>query len=217
TVSAGARSSYLVPEPLAAAVGAEIPVSEPRGHMIINSGGGATEVAVISLGGVVVQGSVRVAGNRIDEAIADHLRREYNLTIGEQTAEAIKIEIGSALPLPENISREVKGRDSVSGLPKVVEVTSHEITAAMERPLSEMVAVIQSVLEKTPPELASDVIDRGMVLAGGTSMLRGLNRRLTQATGVPVHVADEPLLCVIKGCGEVIRNLEVFKKHLTMK
>lgn len=217
TISAGARNAYLIPEPLAAAIGAEIPISEPRGNMIVNLGGGATEVAVISLGGIVVQGSVRVAGNRIDEAIADYLRREYNLTVGDQTAERVKIEIGSASPLEENAKREVKGRDSISGLPKVVEVTSHEITAAIAAPLSEIVSAIKLVLERTPPELASDVIDRGMVLSGGTALLRDLNKLLTQETGVAVHLADEPLFCVIKGCGEVLKNLGVFRKNLTVR
>ena len=214
TVAAGARYAYLIPEPLAAAIGAGIPISAPFGNMIVNLGGGATEVAVISLGGIVVQGSVRVAGNRIDGAIAEHLRREHSITVGDQTAEAVKIELGSAIPLEEEIRKEVKGRDSVSGLPKVVEIGSHEVTAAIGRPLSEIVSTIRVVLERTPPELASDVIDRGMVLSGGTSLLRNLSKLLTQKTGVPVHTADDPLLCVIQGCGEIIKNLDVFKKNL---
>jgi len=214
TVAAGARYAYLIPEPLAAAIGAGIPISAPFGNMIVNLGGGATEVAVISLGGIVVQGSVRVAGNRIDGAIAEHLRREHSITVGDQTAEAVKIELGSAIPLEEEIRKEVKGRDSVSGLPKVVEIGSHEVTDAIGRPLSEIVSTIRVVLERTPPELASDVIDRGMVLSGGTSLLRNLSKLLTQKTGVPVHTADDPLLCVIQGCGEIIKNLDVFKKNL---
>ncbi len=214
TVAAGARYAYLIPEPLAAAIGAGIPISAPFGNMIVNLGGGATEVAVISLGGIVVQGSVRVAGNRIDGAIAEHLRREHSITVGDQTAEAVKIELGSAIPLEEEIRKEVKGRDSVSGLPKVVEIGSHEVTDAIGRPLSEIVSTIRVVLERTPPELASDVIDRGMVLSGGTSLLRNLSKLLTQKTGVPVHTADDPLLCVIRGCGEIIKNLDVFKKNL---
>jgi len=214
TVAAGARYAYLIPEPLAAAIGAGIPISAPFGNMIVNLGGGATEVAVISLGGIVVQGSVRVAGNRIDGAIAEHLRREHSITVGDQTAEAVKIELGSAIPLEEEIRKEVKGRDSVSGLPKVVEIGSHEVTAAIGGPLSEIVSTIRVVLERTPPELASDVIDRGMVLSGGTSLLRNLSKLLTQKTGVPVHTADDPLLCVIQGCGEIIKNLDVFKKNL---
>jgi len=214
TIAAGARYAYLIPEPLAAAIGAGIPISAPFGNMIVNLGGGATEVAVISLGGIVVQGSVRVAGNRIDEAIAEHLRREHSITVGDQTAEAVKIEIGSAVPLKEEIRREVKGRDSVSGLPKVVEIGSHEVTTAIERPLSEIISTIRVVLERTPPELASDVIDRGMILSGGTALLRNLSKLLTQKTGVPVHTADDPLLCVIQGCGEISKNLDVFKKNL---
>lgn len=217
TISGGAKNAYLIPEPLAAAIGAEVPISAPRGSMMVNSGGGATEVAIISLGGIVAQGSVRVAGNRIDEAIIEHLRREYNLTVGEQTAELLKIEIGSALPLPENSEREVRGRDSISGLPRVVKVTSHEVTAAIERPLKEMISQIKSVLEKTPPELASDVIDRGMIITGGTSLLRNLGKLITQSTGVPAHVTDEPLLCVVRGCAEAIKSLEVFRKNLTTR
>ena len=217
TISGGAKNAYLIPEPLAAAIGAEIPISEPRGSMVINAGGGTTEVAIISLGGIVAQGSVRVAGNRIDEAIIEHLRREHNLVVGEQTAEALKIKIGSALPLPENPEREVKGRDSISGLPRVVRVTSNEVTVALERPLQEIISQIKSVLEKTPPELASDVIDKGMVLTGGTSLLRNMSKIITRSTGVPSHIADQPLRCVVRGCAQAIKNLEVFKKNLTSR
>lgn len=217
TISGGAKNAYLIPEPLAAAIGAEIPISEPRGSMIVNSGGGTTEVAIISLGGIVAQGSVRVAGNRIDEAIMDHLRREYNLTIGEQTAESLKIAIGAALPLAEDVEVEVKGRDSISGLPRVEKITSHEVTLAVARPLQEIIFLVKSVLERTPPELASDVIDKGMVLTGGTALLRDLDKLLTQETGVPAHVADGPLLCVVQGCEEALGNLAVFKRHLTIR
>jgi len=217
TISGGAKTAYLIPEPLAAAIGADIPISEPRGNMIVNTGGGTTEVAIISLGGIVAQGSLRVAGNRIDEAIIDHMRRAHNLTIGEQTAEMLKIEAGSALPLPEDFEKEVRGRDSISGLPRVVRVSSHEITAAIGAPLREMVSLIKSVLEKTPPELASDVIDKGMVLTGGTSLLRNMSKFITQSTGVPAHVVDDPLLCVVKGCAEAIKNLEVFRKNITVR
>ena len=217
TASAGARTAYLIPEPLAAAVGAGIPISEARGNMIVNLGGGTTEVAMISLGGIVAWGSVRVAGNSLDEAIIQHLKREYNLTVGEQTAEAVKLEIGSALPLEENLRREVRGRDSISGLPRVVEVTSHEITRALERPLLEMVQAIEGVLEEIPPELASDVIDRGIVISGGTALLRGLGSFITRSTGVPSHVAEDSILCVVKGCAEAIRRLGMFRKNLTMR
>lgn len=217
TISAGARSAHLIPEPLAAAIGAEIPVSEARGNMIVNLGGGTTEVAMISLGGIVACGSVRVAGNSLDEAVIQYLRREYNLTVGEQTAEAVKMEIGAALPLSENPKKEVRGRDSISGLPRVIEITSHEITQALEGPLSEMIHSVERVLEKIPPELASDVIDRGMVLSGGTALLRGLGNLVTQSTGVPTHIADDPMLCVVRGCAEALRSLEIFRKNLTTR
>ena len=164
TISAGARNAYLIPEPLAAAVGAGIPISEARGNMIVNSGGGTTEVAIVSLGGIVAQGSVRVAGNSLDEAIMQYLRRTYNLTIGEQTAESVKIDIGSAIPLEENPKREVRGRDSITGLPRVMELTSHEVTKALSGPLSEMIQAIEKVLEKTHPEFYKDVIDRVVFL-----------------------------------------------------
>jgi len=217
TISAGARNAYLIPEPLAAAVGAGIPISEARGNMIVNSGGGTTEVAIVSLGGIVAQGSVRVAGNSLDEAIMQYLRRKYNLTIGEQTAESIKIDIGSAIFLEGNPKREVRGRDSISGLPRVVELTSHEVTKALSGPLSEMIQAIEKVLEKTPPELASDVIDRGVVLSGGTALLNGLCSFITQSIGVPTHLADDPLLCVVLGCAEAMGSLETFKKSLTVR
>jgi len=214
TISAGAKEAYLIPEPLAAAVGARIPISEPSGNMIVNIGGGTVEVAVVCLGGLVVSNSARVAGNQIDEAIQNHLRCTYNLIIGDRTAEMIKIQIGSALPLDDNPTLEVKGRDAIAGLPRTVELTSHEVTEAVQQPLKGIVGAIRDVLEQTPPELSADVIDRGMVLTGGTALLRNLDKFLTQSTGVPAHIAENPILCVVLGVGTAIENLEVFKKSV---
>src|SRR3989344_4980454 len=206
TLSAGAKTAYLIPEPLAAAIGAKVPISSPSGNMIVNSGGGTTEVAMISLGGIVVSHSVRVAGNSLDEAIVSYLRHKYGLLIGERTAEEIKIKIGSALKLEPSQNLEVKGRDTISGLPRTLLVSSDEVTEAIEEPLREICGGIKKVLEKTPPELASDVIDKGMILSGGTSLLRGFGLLLSQATGVPSHVADDPLLCVVKGAAVALEN-----------
>lgn len=216
-LSAGARNAYLLPEPLAAAIGAKVPIAEASGSMIVNSGGGTTEVALISLGGIVVSHSVRVAGSSLDEAIISHLRHNHGLLVGERTAEEIKITIGSAFDLETPLTLEVKGRDAISGLPKIVEVTSGQVKEAIQRPLKEIVAGIKHVLEETPPELASDVIDRGMVLSGGTSLLRGFDKMLTAETGVPCHVASEPLLCVVKGCAVALENLDFFRKSLTQR
>ncbi len=214
TISAGAKEAYLIPEPLAAAIGARIPISEPSGNMVVNIGGGTAEVAVICLGGMVVSNSVRIAGNKIDEAIINHLRRTYNLIVGDRTAEMIKIQIGSALPLDDNPTLEVKGRDAIAGLPRTVEITSHEVTEAIQQPLKGIVGAIKEVLEQTPPELSSDVIDKGMVLTGGTACLRNVAKFLTQSTGVPTHVAENPILCVVYGVGAAIENLEAFKKSI---
>jgi len=215
TLSAGARTAYLIDESLAAAIGAEIPIAEASGHMIVDIGGGTTEVAVISLGGIVVHHTARVAGNKIDEAIATYIRRKHNLIIGEQMAENIKLKIGSALPLQKIQSMEVKGRDAIAGLPKTVVISSSEVTEASQREINEMADAIKSVLEETPPELASDIIDRGMVMTGGTSLLKNLDRFITQKTGVPAHVADDPLRCVVKGTGIALENLDKFKRHVT--
>lgn len=217
TIAAGAREAYLIPEPLAAAIGAKIPIAEPSGSMIVNCGGGTTEIAIISLGGIVVHNSARVAGNRLDEAIANYLRRKYNLMIGERTAEEVKIKVGSAIRLSEELKMEVKGRDSIAGLPKTVEITSTEITEALEAPLSEIISAIRTVLEQTPPELSSDILDKGMVLSGGTSLLRNFAKMITAATGVPAHLADDPLFCVVKGVGVAIENLDVFRKSLVKR
>jgi len=196
TLSAGARNAYLIDEPLAAAIGAEIPIAAPSGSMIVDIGGGATEAAVISLGGVVVHKSARVAGNKIDEAIAYYVRKKHNLIIGDQTAEQVKIKIGSATALPRTEKMEVKGRDSIMGLPKVVELTSTEVTEAIRPVLNQIVSAVKAVLEETPPELASDIIDKGIVMSGGTSLLRHFDKLMTQEVGVPAHVTEEPMLCV---------------------
>jgi rod shape-determining protein MreB len=217
TLSAGARTAYLIDEPLAAAIGAGIPIDAPSGNMIVDSGGGATEAAVISLGGVVVHKSARVAGNRIDEAIANFARKKYNLVIGEQTAEMVKLKIGSAIALPKEERLEVKGRDSILGLPKTIELTSTQVTEAIRPVLRQIIGALKGVLEETPPELASDIIDKGIVLSGGTSLLRNFDRLITGETGVPAHVAEEPMLCVVKGIGVALENLEEYKRSTITK
>lgn len=217
TLSAGAAHAYLIDEPLAAAIGAGIPVSAPSGHMIVDSGGGSTEAAVISLGGVVVHKSARVAGTKIDEAIISYLKKKHNLVVGDTTAEDIKIKIGSATDLPKEEKLEISGRDLVFGLPKTVIVTSKEVTEAIRPVLLQMIGAVKAVLEDTPPELASDIIDKGIIMSGGTSSLRNFNKLLTEETGVPAHVADEPLLCVVRGTGLVLENIELWKRSVTTK
>ena len=216
-IDAGARAVYIIHEPVAAAIGAGISIGEASGNMIMDSGGGATEAAVISLGGVVVSRSARVGGNKIDDAIAAWVRKKHNLIIGEQTAEEVKIKIGSALKLKKTKRMEVKGRDSISGMPKVVELTSDEVTEAIRYPLSQIVGVVKEVLEEVPPELARDIVEKGIVMSGGTSLLRNLDRLLTKETGVPCYVADDPMRCVIRGCGVALENLELYKKSITKR
>ena len=207
TYSAGARQAYLIEEPMAAAIGAGLPVSEPTGNMIVDIGGGTTEVAVISLGGIVVSQSIRVGGDELDEAIIEHVKREYKLMIGSQTAEEVKLEIGSAHELPEEVEAEIRGRDLVSGLPKTVVLSSAEVRQALEVPLSQIIDAVKQTLDKTPPELASDIMDRGIVLAGGGALLQRLNERIRAETQMPVHLAESPLTCVAVGSG---RSLEEF-------
>jgi len=213
-IQAGAKNAHLIPEPLAAALGAGMPVHTPTGNMIINIGGGASEAAVISMNDIVVAGSVRVGGIRMDEAIAAYLRRKYNLMVGERTAEEIKIEIGSAIPLEEELTMEARGRDQVAGLPRIIEVSSGEVTEAIAEPLAAIVSVVKSVLEETPPELAADIIDRGMVMTGGGSLLRNMDRYLTKETGVPAYLADQPMACVALGAGKALENYHLLKKSL---
>lgn len=214
TMSAGAKNAYLIDEPLAAAIGANIPIAEASGNMVLDIGGGAAEAAVISLGGVVVHKSVRVGGNALDETIAKHIRKKHNLIIGDQTAEKIKIEIGSAMPLKKDRKLPIKGRDIATGLPREVDLTSTEIYEALEIPLAKIVKIIKEVLEDVPPELAADIIDKGVVMTGGTSTLRNLDALIRESTGVPAAVAERPLMCVIQGIGVALENLELYKRSL---
>lgn len=214
-LSSGAKEVYLIDEPLAAAIGADIPIGAPSGNMIIDIGGGATEAAVISLGSVVVTHSIRMAGNKIDEAIASYVRKKHNLIIGDQTAEEIKLKLASAIALPKLEKMEIKGRDSIMGLPKMVEITSTEVLEATRPVLNQIVSVVKSVLEETPPELASDIIDRGIVMTGGTSLLRSLDKYITEETGVPAHVAEDALKCVINGVAIALQNLEKYKQNIS--
>ncbi len=211
---ASGRDAYVIPEPLAAAIGADMPIDTPTGSMVVNIGGGTSEAAVVSLYGIVVSGSVRVGGLRFDDAIASYLRRKYSLVIGEQTAEDVKIGIGSALPLDEPLEMEVRGRDQVAGLPRTIKVTSDEVTEAMAEPLASVVGVIKGVLEKTPPELASDIIDRGMVVVGGGALLRSIDRLLTRETGVPCYVAENPMACVALGAGRAIDIYDAIRRSM---
>jgi rod shape-determining protein MreB len=214
--AAGARRpAHLIPEPLAAAIGAEIPVGSARGHMVVDIGGGRTEAAVISMFGIVASDSVRVAGDRFDDAIAQHIKRRHNLLIGERTAEEVKIAIGSAIVDSENDPiAQVRGRDQITGLPRTISVRSSEVTHALQAHLSVVVQTVRRVLEQTPPELASDVIDRGIVLTGGGVLLRRLDELIRHETGVPVHVAEEPLTCIANGAGQALNYIEVIERAL---
>ena len=216
-VTAGAKQVFVAKEPILAAIGAGVPISSCSGNMIVDIGGGTSEVAVISLGGIVTANSVRVAGDEMDLAISDYIKKKYNLAIGEQTAEDIKIKIGTALPEKEEKTMEIRGRDLVSGLPKNIKIFSGEIAAAITDPLAEIIQVIKQVLRDTPPELSADIMDKGMVLAGGGSLLKNLPSLIAQSTGVPCILAEEPLSCVARGTGVVLENLEVYKKSITSK
>ena len=212
TLSAGARQAFLIEEPMAAAIGAGLPVAEPTGNMIVDVGGGTTEVAVISLGGIVVAQSIRVGGDELDEAIISYVKREHKLMIGHQTSEEVKLEIGSAHPLREEVEAEIRGRDMITGLPKTVVLSSEEVRRAMEEPVTQIIDAVKSTLDKTPPELASDIMDRGIVLAGGGSLLQGLDERLRAETQMPIHVAESPLTCVAVGSGRSLEEFEVLRK-----
>lgn len=214
SLQAGARESYLIEEPMAAAIGAGLPVHEPTGNMIVDIGGGTTEVAIISLGGIVTCRSIRVAGDEMDEAIVTHIKRTHNLLIGERTAEDIKIRIGSAHPDVNCEAMEVRGRDLISGLPKTIRIVPEEVQAALSEPVSAIVDAIKVTLERTPPELASDIMDRGIMMTGGGSLLRGFDRLVMEETGMPVHVSDDPLLCVVKGTGKVLDELDTLRRIL---
>lgn len=216
-IKAGAKNAYVVKEPVLAAIGAGIPINSASGNMIINIGGGTSEVAIISLGGIVSAHSARVGGNRIDSAIAHYIKKKHGLAIGERTAEEVKIAIGSALPQVKEEYVEVRGRDLMGGLPKTIRISSNEITEAIQEELREIINAIKKVLQETPPELASDVMDKGMVLSGGSAKLRHLDQLITRVTGVPCYVADEPLLCVAKGAGIALENLEIYKRAILQK
>ena len=215
SLSAGAREVHLIEESLAAAIGAGLPIAEPVGRMVVDVGGGTSEVAVISLGGIVVSQSIRVGGDELDEAIINYAKREYKLLIGQQTAEEVKLEIGSAYPMEEEVQAEIRGRDMVSGLPKTVVLTSEEIRQALEEPLSQIIDAVKETLDRTPPELASDIMDRGIMLAGGGSLLQGLDERLREETQMPAHLAESPLTCVAVGSGRSLEEFEVI--HRTNK
>ncbi len=217
TLRAGARNAYVVKEPILAAIGAGIPIHESRGHMIVDIGGGTTDVAVISLGGIVASTSVKVAGNKIDAAIADYIKKTFNLAIGDKTAEDIKMKIGSAIPLDDELSMLVKGRDFISGLPRSTEIKTNEIVKAISKELRDMIKAIKDVLQETPPELASDIIDNGITMTGGSSMLRNLPELVFRRTGVKARLAEDPLFCVVKGTGVALDHLDTYKKTIISK
>jgi len=214
TISAGARAAYIIKEPVVAAIGADIPIGSASGHMIIDIGGGTSEIAVISLGGIVASSSVRIGGNKLDLAIQEHVRRKYGLAVGERTSEEIKIRIGSALYLEQKLEMQAKGRDMITGLPRIITVTSDDVTDAIQHELQGIIEAVKDVLHNTPPELSADVMEKGMVLSGGSSQLRNLDRLFSEATGVPVFVADTPQLCVAKGTGIALENLESYKRSI---
>ena len=216
-LAAGAKAVYVAKEPILAAIGADIPINSCSGNMIIDIGGGTSETAVISLGGIVTCHSVRVAGDRMDFAISDYIKKKYNIAIGEQTAEEIKIKIGTALPEKEEKKLAIRGRDLILGLPRTIKVSSNEVCEAISDPLTDIVQVIKLVLRDTPPELSADIIDKGMVLAGGGSLLRNISELIAQATGVPCVLAEEPLHCVAKGAGVILENLDIYKKSIMSK
>ena len=209
---AGAREVYLIEEPIAAAIGVGLPIQEPVGNMILDIGGGTTEIAVISLAGTVFSKSIRIGGDEMDDAVIEYLKKTYNLMVGERTAEEIKIKIGSAYPLEEELSIEVKGRDLVSGLPKMVTVTSEEVREALQEPLRAIIEITKISLERTPPELAADLIDHGIVMAGGGSLLKGLDKLISEETGLPVHIAEDPLTAVANGTGIVLNEIQYLKR-----
>ncbi len=216
TISAGAKAAYLIKEPIAAAIGASIPIGESSGHMIVDIGGGTTEVAVISLGGIVTAHSARVGGNVFDRAIAEHVKKRYGIVIGEPTAEDIKKQIGSAVVENDNVPMSVRGRDLASGLPRETIISSHEVTEALRDPLLEVLQAITYVLQDTPPELASDIIDKGIVVSGGGALLKNIDRLISGATHVPCYIADDPLVCVVKGTGAALENLDAYKRSILL-
>lgn len=214
TMAAGAKAAYIIKEPIVAAIGAGVPIGSPSGNMVIDSGGGTTEIAVISLGGIVASSSVRIGGNKLDQAILEYTRRTYNLAIGERTAEDIKINIGAALPMKDPLTMEVRGRDMITGLPRTITMSTNDVVEAVKTALEGMVEAIKEVLHNTPPELAADVIDKGIIMSGGTSLLRNIDQLISKATGVPAYIADDALYCVAKGTGIALENLEAYKRSI---
>ena len=217
TIKAGAKNAYVVKEPILAAIVAGIPIHEAHGHMIVDIGGGTTDVAVISLGGIVASTSVKCAGNRIDHAIADHIKKNFNLGIGDKTAEEVKIRIGSAIPIEDELKMTIKGRDFIAGLPRSVEISTNEIVKAIDKELRQMIKAIKDVLQETPPELSSDIIDRGIIMTGGSSQLRNFPELVFRRTGVKAVLADEALFCVAKGTGIALEHLDTYKKSIIAK
>lgn len=217
TISAGAKAAYIAKEPILAAIGAGIPINSSSGHMIVNIGGGTSEVAVISLGGIVIASSLRVAGDKMDQAISNYIKRKYNLAVGEKTAEEIKIKIGTAMPDKTEMMLEIRGRDLVNGLPKTMKVSSNEVCEAIAEPLQDIIQAIKVLLRDTPPELSADIMDKGMIISGGGALLRGIDQLIAQSIGVPCFIADEPLTCVARGAGAVLDNLEIYKRSIMMK
>lgn len=213
-MAAGARAAYIIKEPIVAAIGADIPIGSASGHMIIDIGGGTAEIAVIALGGIVSSGSVRIGGTRFDASISEYIRRKYGLAIGERTAERLKIEIGSAMFMDKPLFMEIKGRDVISGLPRTLKISSDDTTEALQHDMEGLIEAVKEVLHVTPPELSADVMDKGIIMSGGSSQLRNLDELIGQATGVPCYVADEPLLCVAKGTGIALENLESYKRSI---
>ncbi len=217
SLKAGARNAYVVKEPILAAIGAGLPIYEPQGHMIVDIGGGTIDVAVIALGGIVAANSVKCAGNKIDVAIIDYVKKTHNLAIGEKTAEEVKIQVGSALPLDEELSMEVKGRDIVTGLPRTIEIKTNEIVRAIARELREMVKAVKDVFQDTPPELSADIIDYGIIMTGGTSQLRNFPELVKRRTGVKAALADQALFCVAKGTGIALDHIDIYRRTITAK
>jgi len=211
---AGAREVFLVAEPMAAAIGVGLPVDKPTGNMVIDIGGGTTEIAVITLNGIVTDTSIRVGGDKMDDAIAQYVKRAYNLLIGEQTAERIKLQIGSAYRMDEELIMDIKGRDLIGGIPKTIKITSEEIRDTLQEPVGAIVEAVKDSLEKTPPELASDIVDRGIVMSGGGSLLRGMDALLHETTNLPIRVAEDALLCVVLGSGKILDQIDVYNEVL---
>ncbi len=216
-LNAGAKAVYLVKEPVLAAIGAKISINSPAGNMILNIGGGTTEIAVISLGGIVTWKSVRIGGNKLDQAIVEYIKKKHGLAIGERTAELLKISIGSAMKVSEEEKINIRGRDLATGYPKTIEITTNEITEAITEQLREIVQIIKSVLEVTPPELCSDIMDKGIHISGGGALLKNIDKLITKVTGVPAQIADDPMFCVARGTGIVLENLDVYKRNVLAK